>query len=1484
MSTNKWIIHLPTEFANKGKSATGQFKLTASVEDKYADNVMINGERISGIPQEGKNIGKNGIVIVDVDETCVPSCNISINVTDSQSESISISKKYSSETINVGGKDIKECEKFTNDEESHAILRTNPKLTGNIKVVVTDKSMYIDTFKVRESLCDFKYSRVRINENDYYGTQLLSIFSNISSSELYANEKSCNDLFSPVSDFNRQFYTEYNFGARVNPDKRYSENFSILAPIRLRKILPDFFIVLKVDGDAANEMKDDRERILHFIENSKIVKTFDMREGSSLGNYIRKTIDMSSKCDGYGYISYDGTTPNIFSGISIDSGTVVKKYEAQTKTDGINNQAAFNDFITGGFERNRIVAKDIINFEYMFDDESAEEFSASTYFGLYIKLNGEDENFYCIDYDTENGKYIFNKEIHTFNYEDVPNFKDMIYGISTPDEFIRLDECLDTSNVNEQFMLKPNKSKYISKATKIYAEENINFMSVSIDKVLKKGTHLRISFGKNEIYDVIISGDRRCYDNGTIMQKNTKRQFKDADGFIIKINEISVPFDTNDTPDSQAEKIRRAFVSIKNNDEYTIYTPYENGIGITSQKEFIFERIFPSNESEDDNSISAFGSKSPEISRISFGTSYDDWAKNRMSYLYPIGFEVLGDRIIQLVASKKVAKGGYMYLCNKKIDDTLIKLSLIYKRINGTYSLYNFTSYNEIVIKDGTEKIRNIKVPYLISYNGMTFIDVNGIELSNGSLTLYENTPINAGLCSILQIKDYVLDVFDANNIISYNVNSKPIGDCGDYAKDIYGFKKVIDGQEEDIRCYFDKSYVPTGYMTDKNDLNKYLKELINTSEGKSSISLLSPCATKWECTGTDSRGMMGRIINPVIIDTSANVYISSTGLNDNAIGFQNDASLDSSYSNPKYVPYSTSTILRDSSKTIYRNFTEGYGGLDDMLYNEECVQRRMSKVSSCGSNGIEVVSCGIKFKISNGISSDINVSDFVGYSAILISTSETYKMSEYPFEIIADTERRQLFLIWHKLMQNNGKMELLRINGTINNCEIRYIDGGIETLVIPNSSKISIQPKEDEKIYISVFTGRDSHNNATDYTELKTKTITGEFYKCDERYIYCTNLSLYSGSELKDSISNIRLHSNTDDRNSVAECIIYSTKNLEGIEYKNELETLRDDIKKTSLKIISDGEIYITTSDISEINVGIDRPVRYERMVYDTESGFYKKFVGNMFIPSAIEPSMRDMLSFNYKVDDTVSGVFKKGFDGCNILINNVNTIPQMWINKTTEEGEYCVTKDYNRLSIDVMNDFSIMKNSMDNTIYRKYYWNLEDERRIIESFVVTSGKSAAIEKKMFLNSRCTCLRDWKSDDTRKVSVTKWKNVKTNASKKTIKIDVTSSLINMIMETDGFKSTWIKKNTYGDGTKKANYILNNIVRFIDINRYTTLDIKRKIGEYGNIDIVDFNDMGNDTKSVTNIRTELKYENEKYFLYIYPNEMGVYGIKMTFSL
>jgi len=237
------------------------------------------------------------------------------------------------------------------DDTSYSILRVNPKLTGNVKVVVDSESnMYLDTFKVSLGLSQNKYRHIPINPSEYYGRTLMSKMRSIPTDDFYKIEDSCYDLFATANDLNEQYYDKYNYGVRTNTDKMYSENYALLAPLCIRKVLPDFFLIFKIKNyeslfDTTNKKITitPRSKFIDF-RYCELIKSFDFREGTKLGSYIRRILNSNNEFVGDIYTGSDYDHFNIFNGISLEHGVVSKIYEETTQERNINNQVSMNDW------------------------------------------------------------------------------------------------------------------------------------------------------------------------------------------------------------------------------------------------------------------------------------------------------------------------------------------------------------------------------------------------------------------------------------------------------------------------------------------------------------------------------------------------------------------------------------------------------------------------------------------------------------------------------------------------------------------------------------------------------------------------------------------------------------------------------------------------------------------------------------------------------------------------------------------------------------------------------------------------------------------------------------------------------------------------------------------------------------------------------------------------------------------------------------
>jgi len=276
---------------------------------------------------------------------------------------------------------------------SKPLLRTNPRLTGNIKLVTDSRGeIYLESINANKDLSDSRYKRYGVSSESDYSYDVSRFFNDNKTpyDMVYETKRRASDL-SVLESYDLQFEEDYQYGTRFNNSKLYDENFRIFAPIQIDTNIPKTFVIYRVNSPKPNVNygdlgADKQDRIKSVLANATIIKTFDLSESSKLGKYIRRHVYNEFFQDSQLTVSFEKNEQTFFKGIDLVKGGFSSKgefiYKDFVATDKPLIEA--NDFITDGFKRNRIVSSNILNLEFMFDDEEASEYSVSRYFGLFV--------------------------------------------------------------------------------------------------------------------------------------------------------------------------------------------------------------------------------------------------------------------------------------------------------------------------------------------------------------------------------------------------------------------------------------------------------------------------------------------------------------------------------------------------------------------------------------------------------------------------------------------------------------------------------------------------------------------------------------------------------------------------------------------------------------------------------------------------------------------------------------------------------------------------------------------------------------------------------------------------------------------------------------------------------------------------------------------------------------------------------------------
>jgi hypothetical protein len=276
---------------------------------------------------------------------------------------------------------------------SKPLLRTNPRLTGNIKLITDSKGdIYLESINANKELSDSRYKKYGVSPEGEYSYDVARFFNDNKTpyEMVYETKRNASDK-SVLESYDLQYEEDYQCGVSFNDSKMYDENFRIFAPIQIDTNIPKLFVIYRVASPKPNQnygngAADKSSRIESMLTNATIVKTFDLSESSKLGKYIRKHVYSEFFQDSQLTVSFEKNEQTFYNGIDLVKGGFSSKGEFIYK-DFIDTDKPIieaNDFITDGFKRNRIVTSNILNLEFMFDDNQSSEYSVSRYFGLFV--------------------------------------------------------------------------------------------------------------------------------------------------------------------------------------------------------------------------------------------------------------------------------------------------------------------------------------------------------------------------------------------------------------------------------------------------------------------------------------------------------------------------------------------------------------------------------------------------------------------------------------------------------------------------------------------------------------------------------------------------------------------------------------------------------------------------------------------------------------------------------------------------------------------------------------------------------------------------------------------------------------------------------------------------------------------------------------------------------------------------------------------
>jgi hypothetical protein len=130
--------------------------------------------------------------------------------------------------------------------KSKPLLRTNPKLSSNLKLIVSD-DLYLTSIPADDLIADNIFKNVPLNPHYTYAEQISNFWGRkfISKDLIYKFKKNSPDNLS-IQDYKFQYERDYCYGAERLISKTFKEEFSIFAPLWLNKEIPKKFVIFKL--------------------------------------------------------------------------------------------------------------------------------------------------------------------------------------------------------------------------------------------------------------------------------------------------------------------------------------------------------------------------------------------------------------------------------------------------------------------------------------------------------------------------------------------------------------------------------------------------------------------------------------------------------------------------------------------------------------------------------------------------------------------------------------------------------------------------------------------------------------------------------------------------------------------------------------------------------------------------------------------------------------------------------------------------------------------------------------------------------------------------------------------------------------------------------------------------------------------------------------------------------------------------------------
>lgn len=655
-----------------------------------------------------------------------------------------------------------------NIERSSLILRTNPHLTGNAKLVLdSEDKLHLDSIQVNDILSNAKFSKI-INPSSDYTEDLYSLFNSVPKDIFFEIGKLSDDkIYSSCSE---QFESTYTYGTSHCTSKLYEEQFKIFAPLLIGKKMPKYFCIFKVDGAKHIKYKHrygnhdlvvgakykilgkddvtithagtdykvgdsfvaiDDSFVIHkeyeegdawcvvedqnyesnfdffkdFISPSNLIKIIDIENGN-LGKYIKNLQSNPLFSRPPIYVNYEDKRIT-YTGISVNKGGIISVQESiESLMETEKPIKLFDEYITEGFYRNNLVLPNLINIEFMFNDGVSKDFETNRYYGFYT----DDVDFYS--FPQEDLKTLLENQSNILSSSSGYFYIKNVY-----DNIIKINNQKSIEENYREINTKENINYVFDSQAKVdfLSNRGISQTNITLNSKLPIGFEIRVYLGDKYVESIVADTLKNLVegDYGYDKWKN--------DGQLM----------TYFNPEgSETEVLLRMGKAIKwildavKNYSYK-FAVYQNKL-----------YIYSSANSEPTLSLVITNKNKGEI-------------------------KLESETLIGYTTSK-----NHRFKI-KKIDESIYKNNCYIKTISGKYAkVSSITDYlDEIEIVDGI-----IINPELVELYSVVSVDYNTdpIQFNGDYISIYRKKNLGYGCFNICNIEDFDFDFYSESYTSSY--------------------------------------------------------------------------------------------------------------------------------------------------------------------------------------------------------------------------------------------------------------------------------------------------------------------------------------------------------------------------------------------------------------------------------------------------------------------------------------------------------------------------------------------------------------------------------------------------------------------------------------------------------------------------------------------------------------------------------------------